>query len=271
MTKFFEARGLGRADDLLHDAVVRKPRYVGEATVISAMMALALSGSGCEAQTHTNAVLTAREIHELQRSSEMGVVRVVEARGERYSIPSAPYVRLGEVGQGTTSAYYQAWISLRSAGGQRNVDEPLAASVTFLDPGKPQLASPDDSWLRSDIEIPGLGLTTLWLDTRECHDDLMPPPVDNGPDLRIRAVWTISDTTLGLNCRASLAPTPNGKRPLACFGGSAATQSGVAFGLYGGASLDLGCRSALESLASSFAYLPLIVADWREASSNVAN
>lgn len=267
LTKLFETRGLSGAREAERwtDAPCCPRASLG--ALIAGVLSLALGVSGCEAQTPESvaaAALTGREIHELQKSSEMEVSRVVEAGGARYFVPRASYVRLGEVGRGTPSAYYQAWIRLRGADGQRDVDEPLAATVTFMDPGRPRLASPDDSWIRSDMEIPGLGTTTLWLDTRECRDDDMPPPAENAPDLRIRVGWTIADTKLELNCRASLAPTPNGKRPMACFGGSEVTPSGVTFGLYGGASLDHGCRSALESLVSSFAHLPLIAADWRE-------
>lgn len=229
-------------------------------------LALAMVCSGCESQMPSQrdaaAALTGREIHELQRSSEMEVARVVEAGGKRYFVPRAPYVRVAEVGRGTASPHYQAWIDLENGDEQDDVKEPLAATVTFSDTSRHVLASPDANWTRSDIEISGLGMTTLWLDTRECSDDKMPPAVENMPDLRIRAVWTVADTPLELSCRASLAPTPSGKRPLACFGGSAATPSRPALGLYGGASLAHGCRFALESLASSFAYLPLIVADW---------
>ena len=245
-----------------------RPRAPLDAFTMDAIaLVLTLCGSGCEAQMTaqlgTAATFTGREIHELQRSSEMEVSRVVEASGKQYFVPRAPYVRLAEVGQGTASAYHQVWINLRSSDGQEDVDEPLAATVTFRAPGRPQLTSPDDSWIRSDIAIAGLGMTTLWLNTRECPDDMMPSPVENMPDLSIQAVWTVADTTLELSCRASLAPTPNGKRPMACFGGgSGPTSSGVTYGLYGGASLDRGCQSALEALVSSFAHLPLIVADW---------
>lgn len=243
------------------------PRAPFDASIGGKMaLALALVGSGCEsempAQPDAAATLTGREIHELQRSSQMEVARVVEANGQRYFVPRAPYVRVAEVGLGTTSAHHQAWIDLKSADEQDSVKEPLAATVTFTDAARLPLTSPDGKWIRSDIEIPGLGMTTLWLDTRECSDDKMPPPVHNMPDLRIRAVWTIADTPLELSCRASLAPTPSGKRPMACFGGSAATPSQPAFGLYGGVSLAHGCQRALESLASSFSYLPSIVADW---------
>lgn len=180
MTKLFETRGLRGAREAERgtDAPCRPRASFG--TLIGGVLSLALGVSGCEAQTpepEAAAALTGREIHD----------------GVRYFVPRASYVRLGEVGRGTPSAYYQAWISLRGADGQRDVDEPLAATVTFMDPGRPRLASPDDSWIRSDMEIPGLGTTTLWLDTRECRDDDMPPPAENAPDLRVRVGWTIAD------------------------------------------------------------------------------
>lgn len=236
------------------------------------VLVLSLFGSGCESQRHRDApvTLTGREIHEHQRSSEMEVARVVEVNGKRYFVPRASYVRLAEVGLGATSAHYQAWIDLKSVDNQDDVDEPLAATVTFGGGGRRSLASPDANWSRSDIEIAGLGMTTLWLDTHECSNDRAPPPRDNTPDLRIRAMWTVAATPLELSCRVSSTPTPSGKRPMACFGGSAAMPSRPTFGLYGGASLAQGCRSALESLASSFAHLPLIVADWESGSTDAA-
>lgn len=264
----FERCGVSCGEDVAcRPAAPYRPRAPIDAFTMGAIaLVLTLVGSGCKAgmpaQPDTAATLTGREIHELQRSSEMEVSRVVEASGKRYFVPRAPYVRLAEVGRGTASAHYQAWINLRRADGQEDVDEPLAATVTFRAQGRPPSASREDNWIRSDMEIPGLGMTTLWLDTRECRNDQMPPPVENMPDLRIQAAWTIADTTLNLNCRASLAPTPSGKRPMTCFGGSAATSRDVTIGLYGGASLDQGCRSALEALVASFAHVPLIVADW---------
>lgn len=270
----FETRGMSGARGAERETnAPSRPRASFQPPIVG-MLSLALGVSGCEATTvepDAAATLTGREIHELQKSTEMGVSRIVESGGVQYFVPIASYVQLGEVGRGTPSAYYQAWINFRGANGQRDVDEPLAATVTFMDPGRPRLASPDDSWIRSNMDVPGLGTTTLWLDTHECRDDQIPPPVENRPDLRIRVLWIINDTKLKLNCRASLAPTPNGKRPMACFGRSEATPSGITLGLYGGASLDHGCRSALESVVSSFAHLPLIAADWRREPVRPAN
>lgn len=235
-------------------------------------IALLFAGS-CEAQPSSDSEagesLTALEIHKLQTSTPMEVVRVVEGVGERYAIPRASYVRLGEVGRGTSTAYYQAWIKLRAAVPPTQYPDTkypvrdFAASVGFNEPGGPIVPIPDEGWVRSEVGMPEFPQVDLWLDTRECEGDRPPAPAKDRFDVRVRAVWTIAETPLLLSCRASLG-TPNGRHNMTCFGGSAQTPSGLTYGFYGGGSLDQGCRTALEAVARSFAPLPLIVADWRK-------
>lgn len=218
--------------------------------------------------------LTAREISEIQRTSDLPVSRVVEANGRQYAVPQAPHVRLAQIGRDTPFAHYQAWIYLKPASeavAKGDINERLAATVTFTDETRGLLASPDDSWAQSEVEIPGIGMTKLWFETEACIDDRMPPPVEDQPAFVIRVVWTIAETPMEIFCMASLAPTPSGVRPLSCFGGSAVTSSTPAINLYGGALLDNGCKSALVSLVSSFAHLPLIVADWRQEFDDAAS
>ena len=236
----------------------------------------ALIVSGCQAQSPSSLngadrLLTGREIHELQTSTTLETAQTVEIGSDRYAIPSAAYVRLAEVGRGTPSAYYEAWLNLRAvdaiadgADQVRSQSETVSVSVGFLGPPRPAVPVPDESWTRSEVGIPDLPGTDLWLDTRQCLDDQAPAPRADHYDIFVRAVWTVADTPLHLSCRVSLAPTPNNRRSLSCFGGSAQTPSGLNYGFSGSATLDGGCRATLEQIAASFAYLPLIVADWRK-------
>ena len=192
----------------------------------------ALIVSGCQAQSPSSLngadrLLTGREIHELQTSTTLETAQTVEIGSDRYAIPRAAY-------------------------------------VGFLGPPRPAVPVPDESWTRSEVGIPDLPGTDLWLDTRQCLDDQAPAPRADHYDIFVRAVWTVADTPLHLSCRVSLAPTPNNRRSLSCFGGSAQTPSGLNYGFSGSATLDGGCRATLEQIAASFAYLPLIVADWRK-------
>lgn len=227
-------------------------------------------GAKISSDSEARESLTALEIHELQTSTPMEVSQVVEGVGERYAIPRAPYVRLGEVGRGTSTAYYQAWIKLRAVVPPTQypdmkypVRDITAASVGFSQPGIPSVPIPGEGWVRSEVGIREFPQVELWLDTRECEDDRPPAPAKDRFDVRVRAVWTIAATPLQLSCRASLG-TPNGRHNMTCFGGSAPTPSGLTYGFYGGGSLDQGCRAALEEVVRSFAPLPLIVADWRK-------
>jgi hypothetical protein len=244
--------------------------------VIVGTMAIALSVSGCEAQTPVRpenpaVLLTGREVHELQNSTAMDVSGTVEVGNDRYLIPKAPYVDLMEVGRGTPTAYHQAAITLRSVKladqrlGQPYPRDSVTALIGFNAPRLPGgFPVPDDGWVLSEQGLEGLPNVDLWLDTRQCVGDRPPPLSDDKPGLEIRAVWTVADVPLLLSCYMPLTPTPNGRYTLRCNGGSERTPSGVIIRFNGLASLDFGCRAALETLASSLAYLPMIVADWRE-------
>lgn len=245
--------------------------------VIVVTMAIALSVSGCEAQTpvrpETSAVLlTGREVHELQNSTAMDVSGTVEVGDDRYVIPKAPYVDLMEVGRGTPTAYHQVAVTLRSVKlAHQRLDQPypprnsVTALIGFNAPRLPGgFPVPGDGWVLSEQGLAGLPGVDLWLDTRQCVGDRPPPLSDDKLSLETRAVWTVADVPLLLSCYTPLTPTPNGRYTLRCNGGSERTPSGVIIRFNGLASLDFGCRAALETLASSFAYLPMIVADWRE-------
>lgn len=239
-----------------------------------AAAAIIIPATSCEAQPSSNAddsrALTGREIHELQSSTQMETAQIVEVGGDRYAIPRAPYVRLGEVGRGTPTAYFQAWLNLKAVVPSTQypdqkypVRDMTAASVSFSEPGTPSVPVPGEGWVRSEVGIPEFPQVELWLDTRQCQDDRPPVPTSDRFTVQVRAVWTIAETPLQLSCHASL-DAPNGRHPMTCFGGSALTPSGLTYGFYGGGSLDQGCRAALEDVARSFAYLPLIVAEWRK-------
>ena len=248
-------------------------RFLQTAAPASSAVIASLFAVSCGAQPSSDSAakvhLTALEIHELQTSTPMEVAQVVEGVGARYAIPRAPYVRLGEVGRGTPTAYYQAWLDLKAVIPPTQypdqtypVRDKISVSVGFLEPGIPIVPVPGEGWVRSEVGIPEFPQAELWLDTEQCIDDRPPRSAPDRFDVRVRAVWTIAETPLQLSCRASLN-APNGRHNMTCFGGSAPTPSGVTYGFYGGGSLDQGCRAALEGLARSFAPLPLIVADWR--------
>lgn len=246
-------------------------------SVFSAVSVLLLVW-GCEARSQVEFVksgdisITGREIHELQNSSRFEVAEVVQVGNDRYSIPRAPYIRLAEVGKGTPTAYYQAWLELEAELNRDNGQshkpsqyetKTVTASVSFLDTGLPNFPQRDSDWIRSDFDLEGLPDTAIWLDTRQCENDQAPSLNAERSMISIQAIWVVAETPLYLSCHISLYPTPNGRRSVSCFGGSERTLSDPHYSFYGGDTLDQGCRAALERLVASFAYLPLIVDDWR--------
>lgn len=235
-------------------------------------MAVLVFVSGCEAQTPSRyyetgaGVLTGREIHELQNSTKLDVAQIVKVGNDQYAIPRAPYVRLAEVGRGTSSAHFQAWLELKGADTAPNAgirSKVVTASVGFSAPGHSSVPEPDAGWTRSTVGIQDLPAAEIWIDTRECVDDQAPAPSSDKYMINLRAIWKVNDAPFQLSCNINTAVTPNGRQIVSCFGGSGQASSGIKYGFYGSDSLDQGCRAALERLVTSFAYLPLIVADWR--------
>lgn len=261
----------------------RRCRLGNVSRVTSAILVLLVS-SGCEAETSvrsdsSTSLLTGREIHQLQNFTAMEAAGNVQVGNRRYSIPRVPYIDLAEFGHGTPTAYKSAAVMLRTV--KMAVQQPgdlypprnrVLATVDFNRPrGPAALPAPaptsvpvPDGWVRSERGLPELPDVDLWLDTQQCVDDLPPPPSPDKSSLRIQAMWTVDDVPLLLICDTPLAPNPSGQLTLRCNGGSEPTHLGVVIGFQGLVSLERGCRAALEELAPSFAYLPLIVADWLE-------
>lgn len=237
-----------------------------------ALLLAASCGASPPSENATSKPLTALEIHKTQTSTRMEVSRIVEGRGKLYAVPSAPYVRLGEVGRGTPTAYYQAWITFSHAVPTQQIPgrkipaiDRLTASVSFNQPdGVDIFPSPtaEGGWVHSDTGIPEHPNAELWLETTQCENDRPPKPSTEPSDLNVKAVFSIAGTQLRLSCSGALNP-PNGRVHLICVGGSAPTSSGLKYGFYGVTSVEKGCRAALEELARSFAAIPLIVDDWR--------
>lgn len=255
---------------------------LGDVSRVTSAVLVLLVSSGCEAQTparpdSSTSLLTGREIHQLQNSTAMEPAGKVQVGDRRYSIPRAPYVELAEFGHGTPTVYTSAEVMLRTV--TMAVQQPgdlypprnwVLALVEFNRPRGPAALSVPasvpvpDGWVRSERGLPELPDVNLWLDTQQCVNDLPPPPSPDKSSLQIQAMWTVDDVPLLLSCDAPLAPNPSGKLTLRCNGGSEPTHLGVVIGFHGLVSLERGCRAALEELAPSFAYLPLIVADWLE-------
>lgn len=237
-----------------------------------ALLLAASCGASPPSENATTKPPTALEIHKTQTSTRMEVSRIVEAQGKRYAIPRASYVRLGEVGRGTPTAYYQAWITFSRADPTQQIpsrkipaDDHLTASVSFDQPDSVDIfpvPTAEGGWVRSDTGIAEYPDAELWLETTQCENDHPPKPSPEPSDLHVKAVFNIADTQLRLSCVGGLNP-PNGRVHLICVGGSTPTSSGLKYGFYGVTSLDNGCRASLEEIARSYATIPLIVGDWR--------
>lgn len=253
-----------------------KPSYSRTTTFVFAGMANIIFMTSCEANPYENVdasrALTGREIHEIQSLTQMETSQIVETGADQYAIPRASYVRLGEVGRGTSTSYYQAWINLKPAVPPRQYTDQkylqrklITASVSFSENGAVSIPVPGEGWKRSEAGIPEFPEVELWLDTEQCVDDRPPQAGGEQYDLRIGAIWTFSETPLYLSCRATIG-TPSGRHSMNCVGGSPSMPSGLRYRFYGVETLDMGCRASLENLVRSYVYLPLIVSDWKKNS-----
>ena len=127
------------------------------AASLGVVVCLVIAG-GCSAQSTDpdggrSAVLSGQEIRDFQNANASNVSSVVTVGNQNYAIPQAPYVRLAEIGRGTSSAYYQAWLTLRktnnpdASGGKRpDRAETVTVSIGFQDPGNPGAPHRDEGW-----------------------------------------------------------------------------------------------------------------------------